>query len=149
MGSLESRCALEQKEHNMHETFDRHDVVKKAHEIITGAEPPVVCEVCGTILPHLSNGINFWFNVGIGVPGSPQISAFGCDSGQHWTCSIKCLKLAGPECFLKHIVPTIEQANELLEQTKENYTKRIQELLEVKNDVNSSNNVLGAVSESG
>ena len=114
----------------MHETFDRHDVKKKASEIVVSAQPPVVCENCGNVLQHNSDAVNFWFNSGIGVPLGPQLSAFGCDSGQHWACSLDCWETIAHACVTHHLRATMETAHNILKQRKEEYQKSIQEQIE-------------------
>lgn len=114
----------------MHESFDRHDVIAAATRTAATAQSPIVCENCGKVLATLTNGYNFWWNGGIGVPGSPDLAAVSCDSGQHWGCSIDCWEAIGHACMTKHLRPTMEKAHELLEQRRLNFEANIKKGLE-------------------
>jgi hypothetical protein len=120
----------------MHDSFHVHDIEKNAKEMMGIAQPPMVCHGCGKVLATITNGHNFWMNVGIGVPGSPDLAAFGCDSGQHWACSIECLKNIGPACFLEHVVPTIQAAHALLEQRRLAFEESIKKVVDNGNSTN-------------
>jgi hypothetical protein len=123
----------------MHESFNRHDVIKNAKKIIEPASSPYVCESCGKVLATFSTGHNFWFNGGIGVPGSPDLASIACDAGQHWACSIDCWSKVAHACIEQHLLETMKQAHVMLEEKRVQFEEAVQERL--KEDVNSANKV--------
>jgi hypothetical protein len=124
----------------MHDSFNSHDVLKKAQELVAIAQKPVICENCGTVLATLTNGWNCWFNGGIGVPGSPDLAAFSCDSGQHWACSLDCWQKIAHACIDEHLAPTMQGAHNLLLQRQQNLQRQVDTMKEESN-VNSSDKV--------
>jgi hypothetical protein len=114
-----------------HATFDRHDVIEAAKRTVAPAQTPIVCEGCGKVLATLTNGYNFWFNSGVGVPGSPDLAAISCDAGQHWACSLPCWYNVAHACIDQHMGPTIQSAHDLLEERRIKFEATIQEKLNV------------------
>jgi hypothetical protein len=113
----------------MHESFNRHDVFKNAKKTVEPASSPYVCESCGKVLATFSNGHNFWFNGGIGVPGSPDLASIACDSGQHWACSLDCWASVAHACVDQHLLATMAKAHELLEEERKKFEQVVQDVL--------------------
>lgn len=121
----------------MHESFDTHNVLQKAKEIIAPASTPIHCQNCGNVLQHFGDGWNFWFNGGIGVPGTPHLAAFSCESGEHWACSIECWEAVAHACVTQHLRATMEAAHKMLLDRKVQY----EQAMKGNTDVSDSNEV--------
>jgi len=122
----------------MHESFDTVDVLKKAQEMIGIAQRPVVCSACGKVLATLTNGWNMYFSCGVGVPGSPDISAFGC--AEHWACSPACWLKVAHACVDQHLHDVMIEAHNQLEEKRVQLQKQVDRMKE-ENNVNSSHEV--------
>ncbi len=75
-------------------------------QTIMNAPAPVMCEACGYIVPSRDEAINIIINVG--SPGHPSLAPFQCPGGgdtygDHWACSIECLKNIAHDCIENHV----------------------------------------------